>query len=118
MFQKKIENFSKKSKDRKQLGRFLGCLAYASDFIKNLVKLRKSLQQKFKKEVSWIWTINDTKIVQNFKRMCKNLAVLNLPNEGDDLVFEIDVSNEHWSCLLYTSPSPRDGLLSRMPSSA
>ena len=24
----------------------------------------------------------------------------------------------HWRCLLYTSPSPRDGLLSRMPSSA
>ena len=24
----------------------------------------------------------------------------------------------HISCLLYTSPSPRDGLLSRMPSSA
>ena len=23
-----------------------------------------------------------------------------------------------WVCLLYTSPSPRDGLLSRMPSSA
>ena len=23
-----------------------------------------------------------------------------------------------WDCLLYTSPSPRDGLLSRMPSSA
>ena len=26
--------------------------------------------------------------------------------------------NESYSCLLYTSPSPRDGLLSRMPSSA
>ena len=25
---------------------------------------------------------------------------------------------EHQLCLLYTSPSPRDGLLSRMPSSA
>ena len=25
---------------------------------------------------------------------------------------------EQWRCLLYTSPSPRDGLLSRMPSSA
>ena len=24
----------------------------------------------------------------------------------------------YWNCLLYTSPSPRDGLLSRMPSSA
>ena len=28
----------------------------------------------------------------------------------------LDVENKH--CLLYTSPSPRDGLLSRMPSSA
>ena len=28
---------------------------------------------------------------------------------------EVDISNV---CLLYTSPSPRDGLLSRMPSSA
>src|SRR5664279_5262749 len=30
-------------------------------------------------------------------------------------IVEADVVN---SCLLYTSPSPRDGLLSRMPSSA
>ena len=31
-----------------------------------------------------------------------------------------DISNTSniYSCLLYTSPSPRDGLLSRMPSSA
>ena len=28
------------------------------------------------------------------------------------------VANRNVSCLLYTSPSPRDGLLSRMPSSA
>ena len=27
-------------------------------------------------------------------------------------------STSHSACLLYTSPSPRDGLLSRMPSSA
>ena len=26
--------------------------------------------------------------------------------------------SQNYSCLLYTSPSPRDGLLSRMPSSA
>ena len=26
--------------------------------------------------------------------------------------------DDYWVCLLYTSPSPRDGLLSRMPSSA
>ena len=29
-----------------------------------------------------------------------------------------DYLDEYKDCLLYTSPSPRDGLLSRMPSSA
>ena len=28
------------------------------------------------------------------------------------------IKNKTYGCLLYTSPSPRDGLLSRMPSSA
>ena len=28
------------------------------------------------------------------------------------------IPNNRYACLLYTSPSPRDGLLSRMPSSA
>ena len=32
---------------------------------------------------------------------------------GKNLFFEM-----RYDCLLYTSPSPRDGLLSRMPSSA
>ena len=30
----------------------------------------------------------------------------------------LDYANGAYYCLLYTSPSPRDGLLSRMPSSA
>ena len=34
-------------------------------------------------------------------------------NEHDEQFFD-----QAGSCLLYTSPSPRDGLLSRMPSSA
>ena len=35
-------------------------------------------------------------------------------------VLNWDLSDEesHWVCLLYTSPSPRDATLSRMPSSA
>ena len=32
-------------------------------------------------------------------------------------VSDSDITGK-WACLLYTSPSPRDGLLSRMPSSA
>ena len=34
------------------------------------------------------------------------------------LDYERDLNELLHSCLLYTSPSPRDGLLSRMPSSA
>ena len=37
---------------------------------------------------------------------------------GDHLRIEQIVMNLLSNCLLYTSPSPRDGLLSRMPSSA
>ena len=32
--------------------------------------------------------------------------------------YETIITIHYNSCLLYTSPSPRDGLLSRMPSSA
>ena len=40
---------------------------------------------------------------------------------GDDTAHAqrlYDYMSQLWFCLLYTSPSPRDGLLSRMPSSA
>ena len=37
---------------------------------------------------------------------------------GDLAYADKDKFNKPWCCLLYTSPSPRDGLLSRMPSSA
>ena len=41
-------------------------------------------------------------------------------SEGCDAVLTslTDKMDEETICLLYTSPSPRDGLLSRMPSSA
>ena len=35
-----------------------------------------------------------------------------------DAYADVDEEEEEYGCLLYTSPSPRDGLLSRMPSSA
>ena len=49
----------------------------------------------------------------------ENISVVAETNTGEDA---IRLSREHNPdvivCLLYTSPSPRDGLLSRMPSSA
>ena len=41
------------------------------------------------------------------------LAVIRYP-----AYVESSAEDAYYSCLLYTSPSPRDGLLSRMPSSA
>ena len=35
-----------------------------------------------------------------------------------DLIVTLNKIKKDYNCLLYTSPSPRDGLLSRMPSSA
>ena len=51
-------------------------------------------------------------------------ALVIAPGDGDwwDELAQIGVKRLDWvlltHCLLYTSPSPRDGLLSRMPSSA
>ena len=63
----------------------------------------------------------DTKPVEG-----ANVELLRLPDstavesiktssEGLFMLYKADTVN---TCLLYTSPSPRDGLLSRMPSSA
>ena len=44
-----------------------------------------------------------------FAHRGKTVTVTDLDRQGSAL---------EWSCLLYTSPSPRDATLSRMPSSA
>ena len=48
----------------------------------------------------------DAKRAKKFARLTKELQVA------------VRGGTDPSSCLLYTSPSPRDGLLSRMPSSA
>ena len=67
----------------------------------------------------------------SLKEMTKSMTaqrrgIDNTPGAGEikslgDLCYEVlEPLRAHFSkpCLLYTSPSPRDGLLSRMPSSA
>ena len=51
----------------------------------------------------------------------KDLEVVEVDVEGPkagEVLVEIKATGICHTCLLYTSPSPRDGLLSRMPSSA
>ena len=72
------------------------------DFFERVIQIAKENQ---------IWVIQD-------------LAYADIVFDGYKApsIFEVEgakeVAVEFFSCLLYTSPSPRDGLLSRMPSSA
>ena len=66
--------------------------------------------------------LEEAVVVENLADLVtvKTLASGNpAPLEGEVVTFQIEVTNNGTNtCLLYTSPSPRDGLLSRMPSSA
>ena len=64
-------------------------------------------------------------VMDDGKANVMSLAMLNALHaafdqaEKDKVVAILKARGKHFSgCLLYTSPSPRDGLLSRMPSSA
>ena len=46
------------------------------------------------------------------------LMTIGVQSAVEELIPAFEKASGHKVCLLYTSPSPRDGLLSRMPSSA
>jgi hypothetical protein len=80
---------------------------YLNDiFYEDLVLIIAKLISKFK---SFQEQDKDT-IIRFIEYLKTRLIHLNLPN-----FVKIE---SYYTCLLYTSPSPRDGLLSRMPSSA
>ena len=55
---------------------------------------------------------------KNLKKRVVSYFTKNHDNAKTRILVNKIVSIKHIVCLLYTSPSPRDGLLSRMPSSA
>ena len=56
--------------------------------------------------------INGTEVSSSLAALSERY---NLGEKGDEVV---NALGKHRACLLYTSPSPRDATLSRMPSSA
>ena len=62
----------------------------------------------------FIWFITDIGIVALFKRE-ENFETYSSNVEIEANKIALDITKD---CLLYTSPSPRDATLSRMPSSA
>ena len=60
-----------------------------------------------------IWLIATVYFMSRlFRRVFVSMKEINTEVKASDVIVDVD------TCLLYTSPSPRDGLLSRMPSSA
>ena len=59
-------------------------------------------------------------ILQKYKGLAAKLQATDPQTRGEAMALlpQLVTSHLHTTCLLYTSPSPRDGLLSRMPSSA
>ena len=66
---------------------------------------------------SGLGTLNHTLLSLEALRR-RNLTVLGLILNGPLHADNPGTLKQFGDCLLYTSPSPRDGLLSRMPSSA
>ena len=65
----------------------------------------------------------ELKTIQNIKTLHASICALKLNFHlllqlGKKEISRITKTAHDYGCLLYTSPSPRDGLLSRMPSSA
>ena len=58
--------------------------------------------------------LNNGQIGEMF-RACEELGNISVQYFCEEFIFLAEMDE---FCLLYTSPSPRDGLLSRMPSSA
>ena len=75
--------------------------------------------QKRKKINAWVEELKE-KITD--EKSVSNKDIVDFINEKDlskkELAEIYEILHENNICLLYTSPSPRDGLLSRMPSSA
>ena len=82
----------------------------------NELKLRKE-----KALVSYIMVgyPNDNATLSSVKGIVKGGAdIIELGFPFSDPIADGPIIQKASTCLLYTSPSPRDGLLSRMPSSA
>ena len=71
------------------------------------VGLKFTIQAKFGDQVAFIAEL----------MYCGVFRLINIPENDVRPVLLIEAPRQLF-CLLYTSPSPRDGLLSRMPSSA
>ena len=90
-------------------------------------KILRSVKSKGFKHIQLPSVIETNHIVQRSGENFRKFIFSFTDQKGNELCLRPDLTivsclryleNNFKGCLLYTSPSPRDGLLSRMPSSA
>ena len=96
----KIKNFKETLENKKEVQQFLGIVNYASDYIKDLPKLRKPLQELIKKHNKFEWTEEHTNTIKSLKTKVDNLPKLRLPKEDDLLELYTDASDIGWGAVL------------------
>ena len=99
---KNIKDFPDELRTKEMIQKFLECLNYSSDFIKDLATKRHELQKLLTKKHQIGWNEKHTKIIQRLKSICSNLPKLRLPNENDNLILQTNASNRHWATILKT----------------
>ena len=108
-------SFTEKKNIRKSFGKLKESLS-----IPNLIEVQKNSYKELTEFHS------EAELTKGFDRVFKSIFPIEDLNDKATLEYvsyrldkpKFDVEECITSCLLYTSPSPRDGLLSRMPSSA
>ncbi|UTQ50644.1 MAG: reverse transcriptase (domains: peptidase, RT, RNase H) [Plant associated caulimovirus 1] len=98
----KITEFPSRIKDKTQLQRFLGLITYAEGFVPKLAEAKKPLQGKLKKDVSFAWTEEDSKVVDKIKKKFTNVPPLYHP-------LETDASGDYWGAALKAKVKESDG---------
>ena len=93
----KIKDFLDELRTKEMIQKFLGCLNYSSDFIKDFAKERHELQKLLSKKNQTGWSKKHTIIVKRLKNICSGLPKLRLPNENDNLILQTDASDKFLS---------------------
>ena len=85
-------------------------------------RLTRSLRTKDKKVAKQLKPYIESQLILELTGLKKRISVVPFPDLAAKFLKANTKRSKNtqklYNCLLYTSPSPRDGLLSRMPSSA
>lgn len=82
--------FSNKIESLTQLQAFLGLVNYARPYIKDLSKYTGPLYNKAKPKVKREFNLEDTKQIEQIKKLAEELKPLALPLSTDYLIIETD----------------------------